>query len=126
MNHDDKFQVAALDIGTDLQKEGHALLERVDVRNQSVHLVPTGTLSATEQDVVESVAEDAIEGLPFAVSEWWPARNGETHLVVSPYWPTGGQLSREQLAEYDEFIESFESDDSTCDSGTRPEEEAEA
>ncbi|WP_226041220.1 hypothetical protein [Natrinema sp. DC36] len=104
---DHKLQIGALELALEIQKENHDLVERVDAHNQSIHIVPKGNLTQTEREMLEDAAEEWVDGYPYTVSEWWPDRqNNEIPLVIGSYWPTGGQLSAEQLETYDEFVHS--------------------
>lgn len=108
MNTDHKLHTGALEIAIDVQNLDHTLIDRADARDGSIHVVPNQDMDVSKKEEVEAAVEPLIEEYPFTISEWWYDRDKrESQLVVSPYWPGGGQLSTEQLDQYDEFIEDM-------------------
>lgn len=105
MSRDTKriFHGAALEMAQTIHKDDPDFVVRADARGGEVCILVE---EGTDDDEAEEYAEAIANGYPFTVSEWWYDRLEQTEfLVLSSYWPTGGQCSDEQLAEYDEFME---------------------
>lgn len=103
VNTDRIFHGAALEIAQTIQEDDPDFVERADVRGGEVCILPED--DEVDSDALEAYAEAVADDYPFTVSEWWTDRTArETFLVLSSYWPTGGQCSDEQLDEYDEFV----------------------
>jgi hypothetical protein len=80
-------------------------VDEVNVRNTSIHIVTTDDVQSSER---EDELEQFTDEVPYTFSEWWVDRSSPLNTniegVISPYWPAGGQLSKEQYDLYDEFI----------------------